>query len=544
MLSRRVHGLVLLSLLTVFLIGCGAEAIAPTAPDDASDPRLIHTSLSLGPIEGLTTAWHPIAFLNEDPPQDREIFVELEPGKGEPELVVPLGVDLMFRCGVPTGGVVEWEGASEVDRVGALSTALCRLDSPEVTRVTALLRTANGVGKVSVRLRAIDVDVDDVQVRRPQITVDRLGPADVADNDAAVEAFFDASIADLGSDGDGLVTSVDRFLDLEAVVEPAALAPLVEWSIDGAPRLLSAKARLRLLKPGRHEIRVGSGVGAKTVPITTYSVRIVREGLAALPFQEYLPLTFRAVTTPAGFEDRVRWLASTRHGSAEPALGQGESFTVTFEDTYGASGSWAGVKADHAKADADAAGSSGPEGGLVIESEATSGSPKSPPYNYNRVRAWCRATGANELIHDIGVVRTTPGNPGGPWMAGLTGCRTFAEEIISDRGNYAIPQTYGPIFDYSGCPNSGAIGNFTATGLATVKMSVDNDPDPDTQVITWSGPNFGPVTWLVSGAVIKTAQTANSVTVRAVGVGVGRVIGTASKNGRHCQLIANIPVGP
>jgi len=547
--SRRVHGPVLLSLilLSAFLLGCGSDTIHPTAVvppgTDPSGSRTIHTALSLGPIEGLTTAWHPIAFLNEDPPRDPEIFTDLEPAKGEIELVVPLGVDLRFRCGVPTGGVVEWEGASEVDRVGALSTALCRLDTPQVTRVTAQLRTPDGEGQVSVRLRAIDVDLDRVRVQRPRITVDRLEADDVADNASSVETFLGSSIADLGSDAEGLVTSVDRFLDLEAVVEPAELAPLVEWSIDGAPRLLAATARLRLLRPGRHEIRVGSGVGARTVPVTAYRVRIVRDASTA-GFAEATPLTFRAETIPAGYEDRVRWLASTRSGSATPALGSGPVFTTTFRNTTDAAGRWAGVKADHAKADFDAdPAPGGPEVGLEIEVDfADSAVAKATVFNYPRVRAWFHGDSGDQ-IHDIGVERETPGNPGGPWMAGLTGCRVDAEHTIADNGDYAVVQSYRPVFIQTTCVASGAIKSFVASGLGGTAMNVDGDPNPDEQTLTWSGPDLGDVTWIVDGAVLKVEETATTVTVRAIAVGTGRVIGRASKDGQTCELIANIPVG-
>ena len=54
-----------------------------------------------------------------------------------------------------------------------------------------------------------------------------------------------------------------------------------------------------------------------------------------------------AVTDPPGYEDHVTWLSSTKYGTGFPITGQGPTFTVQFDDTWGGEGfQWLGVKAD------------------------------------------------------------------------------------------------------------------------------------------------------------------------------------------------------
>ena len=64
-------------------------------------------------------------------------------------------------------------------------------------------------------------------------------------------------------------------------------------------------------------------------------------------------VTLTARTIPAGFEEEITWLASTKYGRCEPIMGQGPTFTVRFDETWGGSADgvpfqWLGVRADHA----------------------------------------------------------------------------------------------------------------------------------------------------------------------------------------------------
>ncbi len=88
--------------ITAVFFGVSFYALAQKAPspgsanDDAArrpnEPHGLTGALSIGPIEGLTTAWHT----------------------APAETAIPLGITLQFRQPAPPEATVVWTGAQEV----------------------------------------------------------------------------------------------------------------------------------------------------------------------------------------------------------------------------------------------------------------------------------------------------------------------------------------------------------------------------------------------------------------------------------------------
>jgi len=140
-------------------------------------------------------------------------------------------------------------------------------------------------------------------------------------------------------------TSVNQEIQLTARVAPSRLATRLEWRVLAGQRLLGVlrggEVRIAFSRPGRYTVEVGPRV--LTFEIYRTVLTSHETGRDTVPLG--VPVTFTAVTEPPGFEQDITWVASGGEGGAEPLLGQGPSFTVTFSDE---AASRLGVKADNA----------------------------------------------------------------------------------------------------------------------------------------------------------------------------------------------------
>jgi hypothetical protein len=161
-----------------------------------------------------------------------------------------------------------------------------------------------------------------------------------------------AAIRHLG--GNRWQTSIDRTVDMSVTVSPAEFAALTEWRIPGAaPRLGSSLSR-PFDEPGLKTVSVGPPGGAVTALVSVYQVVITSHEPGDI-VPEGVPVTYTAATIPPGLEHGITWLSSTKYGTATPVTGEGPTFTVVFEDTYGPAPDgngdfqWLGVAADNVR---------------------------------------------------------------------------------------------------------------------------------------------------------------------------------------------------
>jgi len=320
-----------LGMLGSLAIGLVAQGAPPAPhPDDAlvQPPRL-----SFGPISGLTTRWHA----------------------APAELPVPAGLAVYFVATKAVQGDVSWTNAVEFYESSEISIAVSPGAGAGETLVRASLRSDEGeVASTECLVRCLDVALDDIEISAPVLTVETL-PEEMS-NDATVAAFFGDSVAELGEGNKGsLVTSVDNVIAATVSVTPAVFAPVVEWRVDGVGTALGTTTRFRFTDPGERSIEAGRPEVGTPIVLTSYRVVILMPGPDD-PLPSNGPITGIAITEPAGFEDRITWLAASKFGDTSPRTGRGPVFTAEFSDIFGENphnpmGLWAwwGLKADNAK---------------------------------------------------------------------------------------------------------------------------------------------------------------------------------------------------
>lgn len=300
------------------------QAQTATRPDD---PGAANPLLEVGPVAGLTTAWHPAPSTTG----------------------IPLGTTVRLRFSVPQGVTAVWSGAREIERRGRWSVAERRFDAPGLSSVSASYDDPEGV-QVTARLvfEVIDILLHPITVVAIHMHADPLVIDDQHPNASTMAYYFqDSSIAALRKVGEGRYrTSTNRWLRLEAEIQPAAFLPLVEWRLDGRLQRHIGVIKMRLFTTGFHSISAGPSEKPATVQLETYGVRITTPALRER-IRGGVPVTFTAVTDPLGYETEITWLASTKYGGCSPMMGSGGEFTTTFERTAGPEGVWLGVKADN-----------------------------------------------------------------------------------------------------------------------------------------------------------------------------------------------------
>jgi predicted secreted Zn-dependent protease len=346
------RGLTYCLILLVALLACGGDEPPLLAPEDSADGPP-PTVLSVGPIEGLTTAWHP----------------------APARIAVPVGTDVVLSCGALPGEEIHWSGAEPTHRDGTNAYAVCRM----TTAGEHVVRVEMGAGddgddgeggKKGGRPRGVatshDCVITAVAVKPADIVVraaaevSPLGVAEGATNEETMQLFFaggkrfQAVSALSRVSANHYRTAIGRVVRVTASVEPAVFAPMIEWRADGTTPTISPVHELMLSTPGPHRLSVGPPANAQQVRIDTYRVEIVSRRPAG-PVLEGVPITFRARTIPGGFEDDITWISSTKYGCATPVVGRGPVFAATFDRTWGPhpdypghSYEWLGVRADNA----------------------------------------------------------------------------------------------------------------------------------------------------------------------------------------------------
>ena len=310
-------------------------------PDDVGSQAA--APFSLGPIEGLTTDWHPAP--------DR--------------IVVTVGAELTFECKVPEGGTVAWKGATEVDRSATASRAVCELQGPgtykvivEVTQPPAERfdrdredphqQRGAKVGHLCT-IEAVDIRADRISWGSAQLVSEEIVVDRELSNHETMNLFFGPSIARLARIGERHYrTSTGRVLTFRANVDPPVFSSMVEWRINGKAVHIGAEFSFTNEDTGTRDIATGPADRSDGIRIESYEVTITNP-TDKYVVQDTKQVTFRAETEPPGFESEVTWLASTKYGKASVVTAKGPTFTVRFDDTWGRDRSqWLGVKADNA----------------------------------------------------------------------------------------------------------------------------------------------------------------------------------------------------
>lgn len=284
------------------------------------------------PIPGLTTASHP----------------------APASTAIPLGATILLRQSAPSDAIIQWSGADELVRDETGSTAKCSMNTLGWSRVAVEISYTSGiVAEQGFDMNVIDIDVSDIQIGAIDVPVGPLPLHENLTNGQTMAYYFAGSVATVLEIGEGHYrTSIDRPLPLGVSVDPPGVAPIIEWRIDGAGKHLGAALEdYRQQEIGTHVVSVGPPGGAQSVQFDMYSVEIISHTNAADIIPEGVPITFEAITHPPGFEEEIRWLSSTKYGSATAVVGYGPTFRAEFNDTVGPDDAWQwlGVIADNAR---------------------------------------------------------------------------------------------------------------------------------------------------------------------------------------------------
>jgi hypothetical protein len=321
------------------LMFCLPPGVLAQSQTESMSPGSFNHFLQIGPVAGLTTEWH------------------LAPT----ETAIPAGATVQFRVQVPWSSQVTWSGASEVNRNGGWSTAQHQFGALGTEVISVVAEAADGTRtEERTVVHLIDTGLQPVKVTALSVTADPVAIDSADVNGSTMRYFFGDSIAVLRQLGvDHYRTSTNRWVNLTATVEPAGFAPLVEWRLDGAAqRPLGAAVRMRVFTTPNHLLAAGPMTTAKAIQLDTYAVTLTGPA-PGTDLTDGTSVTFTAQTDPPGLENDVTWLASTKFGSAEPALGSGREFKVIFDNTLTAGGRWLGVRADNASVARDLGGQFG-----------------------------------------------------------------------------------------------------------------------------------------------------------------------------------------
>jgi len=308
-------------------VGCSDDTPVATAPPRESmgpPPTDTVAGLLLGPIAGVTTAWHavPIAF------------------------AVPDDVErLTFKCAAGPAARVVWRGARETSRDATASYAEAAAPEPGVhTRVQVTVTEGPGaeeaaepkndaIATFECAFTVSDVTAKDVRIDRASVTADVVVTESMRPAERLQLLLANRSIAPVTIVGaDRYRTGVGTVVRVEATASRDEFAPLVEWRINGTAQLLGASGSVTLpLEPGTWTLSAGPLVNERVVQVDVFETIITVEGSRIVPGR---PTTFRATTNPPGFERDMVWMSATLWGEATPAIGRGATFRATFEQPW------------------------------------------------------------------------------------------------------------------------------------------------------------------------------------------------------------------
>lgn len=458
--------------LAILLAPAGVEAQYRSAP---VDPDVWNEHLEIGPVPGLTSTWHS---------------APLETG-------APLHDTLRLRIRVPQMTDVVWEGAHEMERTRSHSIAEVRLDAvgQHTVRVTWTHPNSEPRSETLV-LQGVDTSIQPVELSpiRPSVDTVEIDPANP--NASTMKYFFRPdSIAPLVEVApDHYRTSVNRWVTFAVDVQPAELAPLVEWSLDGeAQRHLGAQVRMLVYGAQEHTVLAGGdGLWSPQLRLDTYSVKIT-EDTRDQRIVDGVPVTYRAETDPPGFENEVAWLASTKYGTCSPDRGFGPEFTTEFQGTVGDRGRWVGVRAANAALASDNKGISGIFRGDLVTDEVT-----------------------GTLVLDL---REQSDCVAGTWTIVGDAEEVFGSGLaIGDRSGQNVS------IELESLPNTVLVGAVSAAGDAITGTLEENGiPIAPVVVLACFGPNLvfdlSSLTTFPPASLCKVQGNGNTVVVRNLGPG-------------------------
>lgn len=323
--------------------------------------------LYIDPVSGLTTVRHPAPSDVGLPLGTVMRFVLESQGDSGPVATRP--------------PVIEWEGATEVSRVGTTSIAECALNTVGDFEVRVRVFRPDGTTwERTCLLKVLDVSPQQIAASLGGVAVEPVILDERASNQQTMGYFFrEESIAgfhELDRTRDvqsvrrmrsgqrmakvlsvreprSFVTSIDRTVSFTGLVDPPPLIALMEWRVDGRAISIGEALFYKFTEVGSHVISYGPPHAPVLTEIETYRVEILdyTNLIDIVPEGDWI--TFEAVTDPPGHEDKITWLSSTKFGTGTPILGAGPEFTVRFDDTWGIREDgipfqWLGVKADNA----------------------------------------------------------------------------------------------------------------------------------------------------------------------------------------------------
>lgn len=476
-LLSRVVPFACLAIVAALWIGCTEEGSLSPSTESAFQiatpatpaPR---TGFALGPVPGLTTGWHKMP---------------------DARVAIPRGTTVEVRYWHPVGATVLWEGATETRKERNVSYAECPVEAVGDISIRARAHMGNQDGTLlydeTCLLRIVDVDASELEVGVVTVSKQPFNLDETATNEQTMEQFFrGGSIATLTQVGPNHYRTATRTaLQLSGAVtgrRPSQLAQLVEWRVNGVPMFLGSEVDDAVLKSvGAHTIEVGPRGRAQEIHIDTYGVRIVSHDNDTA-IAEGQPVTFEAVTNPAGFEDEITWLSSTKSGTAYPVVGKGSTFTVVFDKTWADGLRWIGVKADGVVINKDdkapdpeiesVVPTSGPPGTTFV-CGTTPGFGTDPDDLCLQVvgggrRAFTRATAADGTSITTTLLAVEPGMASGQVMASLgNGGRTNAGNPPVGMALPAQPW----VWLANGGPSATSAATFTFTPPPKRKAVVD-----------------------------------------------------------------------
>jgi hypothetical protein len=341
----------LLSVAAMLVLTTQALARAPRIPVPDSTPQAERfcPPLLLEPVEGLTTAMH-IA----------------------PEVTgVPIGVTMRFcqhlrdplEDATPPRTAV-WTNAIETLNDGEYSFAVCPIRhlGYQVVSVQVMDDKDKMLWQNRMTVIPVDMGLEKVRVQRYSVSVPEVPLDENSTNDMTMAYYLGSSMADLYNLNTMTAfryweaatntvprfrTSVDRTVVIDVIADPVELTPLMELRADFEGVALGS-LRYAFDEPGFHHFSIGPPESSLAIELETYRTIITSHVNGVDDIVEGEPTIFEAVTDPPGYENQIRWLSTTRWGTAEPVLGYGPTFTVVFDNTKGHDGRWLGVRADNA----------------------------------------------------------------------------------------------------------------------------------------------------------------------------------------------------
>ncbi|MAE68919.1 MAG: hypothetical protein CME06_00460 [Gemmatimonadetes bacterium] len=234
---------------------------------------------------------------------------------------------------VPPDLEVEWSGAEELYRDSFVAVARVESEAPGTIEAGVNVTGESFAWRDKVTFDITDFAADEIEVLIGSVSVDSVELDENSSNGETMRYYFGkesiAPLTDLGPDH--YATSTDRTIRVGLATSPAGFEPLLEWRMDGVTHdRAGPRGTFQFNEVGSHLVETGPMEAPAVIDFEIYDVEVTPPD----PWEEDVPVTFLARTIPSGFEDEIRWLSSTKYGTAQLVLGRGPELTVVFEDMW------------------------------------------------------------------------------------------------------------------------------------------------------------------------------------------------------------------